>query len=85
VKVEVFSCRFCGEEIALLIWLGDDENILRAQEVGALVDLPTVACKADRYFVVYPDLREIPENSVDDYLCDCYFKHKCTKVGATQC
>jgi hypothetical protein len=85
VKVEVFSCRFCGEEIALLIWLGDNENILRAQEVGALVDLPTVACKADRYFVVYPDLHEISENSVDDYLCDYYFKHKCTKVGATQC
>ena len=85
MKIEVFSCRHCFEDIALLIWLGDDENLIRAQEVAALVNLPAVACQSNRYFVVYPDLREIPEANVDDYLCGCYFRHKCLKVGATEC
>jgi hypothetical protein len=85
MKIEVFSCRYCFEDIALLIWLGDDENLKRAQEVAALVDLPAVACQANRYFIVYPDFRETTEDGVDDYLCGYYLKHKCDKVGATEC
>jgi hypothetical protein len=85
LKVEVFSCRYCGEEIALLIWLGDGEDLNNAQTVAKVVDLPAVACQSDRYFIVYPDFRETSEEGVDDYLCGCYIRHKCTKVGATEC
>jgi hypothetical protein len=81
LKVEVFSCRYCGEEIALLIWLGDGEDLNNAQMVAKVVDLPAVACQSDRYFIVYPEFRETTEDGVDDYLCGHYFKHKCDWWG----
>ena len=81
MKIEIFSCHYCAEEIALLIWLEDGENLMRAQEIAAIADLPAVACQSDRYFVVYPEFREIKEEGVDDYLCGHYFKHKCDWWG----
>jgi hypothetical protein len=81
VKIEVFACHYCGEEIALLFELGDGENLKRAQEIAILVDLPAVACQSNRYFVVYPDFRETTEDGIDDYLCGQYFKHKCEWWG----